>query len=111
MHPVLRRQVYPFLYFFILYIFFTSQVNNMEELEKLQELHDAVYEQAQVWFQNLKIRFHNQILQHFGPMPEREPDIQVQSFLFAWRRSKNSDHTKEMVSGLAFTIITTLHSF
>ncbi|XP_038124973.1 LOW QUALITY PROTEIN: LON peptidase N-terminal domain and RING finger protein 1-like [Cyprinodon tularosa] len=54
-----------------------TRVNNMEELEKLQELHDAVYEQAQVWFQNLKIRFHNQILQHFGPMPEREPDIQA----------------------------------
>ncbi|CAG5939823.1 unnamed protein product [Menidia menidia] len=54
-----------------------SRVENGEELEKLQELHDAVYEQAQVWFQNLKIRFHNQILQHFGPMPEREPDIQA----------------------------------
>lgn len=48
-----------------------------EELQRLQELHDAVYEQARVWFQNLKIRFHNQILQHFGPMPEREADIQV----------------------------------
>ncbi|MEQ2165374.1 hypothetical protein GOODEAATRI_016153, partial [Goodea atripinnis] len=54
-----------------------TRVENREELEKLQELHDAVYGQAQVWFQNLKIRFHNQILQHFGPMPEREPDIQA----------------------------------
>uniref|UniRef100_A0A3B3YML1 LON peptidase N-terminal domain and ring finger 1, like n=1 Tax=Poecilia mexicana TaxID=48701 RepID=A0A3B3YML1_9TELE len=54
-----------------------TRVEDREELEKLQELHDAVYEQAQVWFQNLKIRFHNQILQHFGPMPEREPDIQA----------------------------------
>ncbi|KAM4595472.1 LON peptidase N-terminal domain and RING finger protein 1 [Fundulus diaphanus] len=54
-----------------------TKVDDGEELEKLQELHDAVYEQAQVWFQNLKIRFHNQILQHFGPMPEREPDIQA----------------------------------
>lgn len=53
-------------------------MEDRDELEKLQELHDAVYEQAQVWFQNLKIRFHNQILQHFGPMPEREADIQVQ---------------------------------
>lgn len=58
-------------------------MEDREELEKLQELHDAVYEQAQVWFENLKIRFHNQILQHFGPMPEREPDIQVQSSLHA----------------------------
>lgn len=54
-----------------------TKMEDGEELQKLQELHDAVYEQAQVWFQNLKIRFHNQILQHFGPMPEREPDIQA----------------------------------
>ncbi|XP_069023389.1 LON peptidase N-terminal domain and RING finger protein 1 [Embiotoca jacksoni] len=54
-----------------------SRVEDSDELERLQELHDAVYEQARVWFQNLKIRFHNQILQHFGPMPEREADIQA----------------------------------
>lgn len=54
-----------------------SRVEDSEELARLQELHDAVYEQARVWFQNLKIRFHNQILQHFGPMPEREADIQA----------------------------------
>uniref|UniRef100_A0A3B4Z4Z3 LON peptidase N-terminal domain and RING finger protein 1-like n=1 Tax=Stegastes partitus TaxID=144197 RepID=A0A3B4Z4Z3_9TELE len=53
------------------------RVEDSDELERLQELHDAVYEQARVWFQNLKIRFHNQILQHFGPMPDREADIQV----------------------------------
>lgn len=52
-------------------------MEDSDELRRLQELHDAVYEQARVWFQNLKIRFHNQILQHFGPMPEREADIQV----------------------------------
>ncbi|XP_035516093.1 LON peptidase N-terminal domain and ring finger 1, like [Morone saxatilis] len=54
-----------------------TRVEDREELERLQELHDAVYEQARDWFQNLKIRFHNQILQHFGPMPEREADIQA----------------------------------
>ncbi|XP_019112538.2 LON peptidase N-terminal domain and RING finger protein 1 [Larimichthys crocea] len=54
-----------------------TRVEDGEELQRLQELHDAVYEQARVWFQNLKIRFHNQILQHFGPMPEREADIQA----------------------------------
>ncbi|KAM9819531.1 LON peptidase N-terminal domain and ring finger 1, like isoform X1 [Syngnathus typhle] len=54
-----------------------TRVEAREELESLQELHDAVYNQARVWFQNLKIRFHNQILQHFGPMPEREADIQA----------------------------------
>ncbi|KAF3852083.1 hypothetical protein F7725_005438 [Dissostichus mawsoni] len=54
-----------------------TRVEDCEELEKLQELHDAVYEQARDWFQNLKIHFHDQILQHFGPMPEREADIQA----------------------------------
>ncbi|XP_061685505.1 LON peptidase N-terminal domain and ring finger 1, like isoform X2 [Syngnathoides biaculeatus] len=54
-----------------------TRVADGEELESLQELHDAVYGQARVWFQNLKVRFHNQILQHFGPMPEREADIQA----------------------------------
>ncbi|XP_022614288.1 LON peptidase N-terminal domain and RING finger protein 1 [Seriola dumerili] len=54
-----------------------TRVEDSDELERLQELHDAVYEQARVWFQNLKIRFHNQILQHFGPMPEQEADIQA----------------------------------
>ena len=59
------------------------QVNDGEELLKLQELHDQVYEQAYTWFQNLKTRFRNQILQHFGPMPEREADIQVRAtFVF-----------------------------
>ncbi|KAF3687673.1 LON peptidase N-terminal domain and RING finger protein 1 [Channa argus] len=53
-----------------------NRVEDNDDLEKLQELHDEVYEQACVWFQNLKIHFHNQILQHFGPMPEREADIQ-----------------------------------
>ncbi|XP_067354263.1 LON peptidase N-terminal domain and ring finger 1 isoform X2 [Channa argus] len=54
-----------------------NRVEDNDDLEKLQELHDEVYEQACVWFQNLKIHFHNQILQHFGPMPEREADIQT----------------------------------
>lgn len=54
-----------------------TRVEDGDEQRRLQELHDAVYEQARVWFQNLKIRFHNQILQHFGPMPEREDDIQA----------------------------------
>ncbi|XP_063075475.1 LON peptidase N-terminal domain and ring finger 1, like isoform X2 [Engraulis encrasicolus] len=54
-----------------------TKVNNEEELLNLQELHDQLYEQARTWFQNLKTRFRNQILQHFGPMPEREADIQA----------------------------------
>ncbi|XP_077461974.1 LON peptidase N-terminal domain and RING finger protein 1 isoform X2 [Stigmatopora argus] len=54
-----------------------ARVEDREELDGLQELHDAVYNQACEWFQNLKLRFHNQILQHFGPMPDREGDIQA----------------------------------
>ncbi|GAA6074437.1 LON peptidase N-terminal domain and ring finger 1, like isoform X1, partial [Tachysurus ichikawai] len=54
-------------------------VEGKEELQ-LQDLYDQVYNQASVWFHSLENRFRNQILQHFGPMPEKELDIQV-----AWR--------------------------
>ncbi|KAG7257266.1 hypothetical protein CRUP_011581 [Coryphaenoides rupestris] len=54
-----------------------TRVEEGEEQARLQRLHDAVYDQAVRWFQNLSLRFHNQILQHFGPMPAREPDIQL----------------------------------
>ncbi|KAJ8410943.1 hypothetical protein AAFF_G00179780 [Aldrovandia affinis] len=53
------------------------RVSDAEELSKLQELHDQVYDQARTWFHHLKNRFRGQILQHFGPMPEREADIQA----------------------------------
>ncbi|KAJ8335990.1 hypothetical protein SKAU_G00393330 [Synaphobranchus kaupii] len=53
------------------------RVSDAEELSELQELHDQVYEQARAWFRNLKNRFRGQILQHFGPMPEKEADIQA----------------------------------
>uniref|UniRef100_A0A3B3QVW4 LON peptidase N-terminal domain and ring finger 1 n=1 Tax=Paramormyrops kingsleyae TaxID=1676925 RepID=A0A3B3QVW4_9TELE len=53
------------------------KVQNGPELSELQVLHDQVYEQAQAWFQNLNNHFQRQILQHFGPMPEREPNIQA----------------------------------
>uniref|UniRef100_A0A8C2EZW2 LON peptidase N-terminal domain and ring finger 1, like n=1 Tax=Cyprinus carpio TaxID=7962 RepID=A0A8C2EZW2_CYPCA len=53
------------------------KVNDEEDLDKLQVLHDQVYDQARKWFQNLENRFRNQILQHFGPMPMREADIQA----------------------------------
>ncbi|XP_041081220.1 LON peptidase N-terminal domain and ring finger 1, like isoform X1 [Polyodon spathula] len=54
-----------------------TSVQDEGEFRKLQELHDQVYMQACTWFQNLKNRFRGQILQHFGPMPEREEDIQA----------------------------------
>uniref|UniRef100_A0A8C5P8Q3 Lon N-terminal domain-containing protein n=1 Tax=Leptobrachium leishanense TaxID=445787 RepID=A0A8C5P8Q3_9ANUR len=49
----------------------------VEELQQLWELHDAVYNQACLWFQNLRHRFRTQILHHFGSMPEREENLQV----------------------------------
>ncbi|XP_018421351.1 PREDICTED: LON peptidase N-terminal domain and RING finger protein 1 [Nanorana parkeri] len=55
-----------------------------EELQQLQELHDAVYTQACHWFQNLRYRFRSQILHHFGSMPEREGNIQVAPNGPAW---------------------------
>ncbi|KAG5848270.1 hypothetical protein ANANG_G00096690 [Anguilla anguilla] len=54
-----------------------ARVSGAGELSELQGLHDRVYEQARAWFRQLKNRFRAQILQHFGAMPEREPDIQV----------------------------------
>lgn len=56
----------------------------MEEIQQLQELHNAVYTQACHWFQNLRYRFRSQILHHFGSMPEREDNIQVAPNGPAW---------------------------
>lgn len=55
----------------------SSQVTDVEEKLKLQDLYDQVYRQAHTWFGSLEPRFRDQILQHFGPMPAREIDIQV----------------------------------
>ncbi|XP_066499911.1 LON peptidase N-terminal domain and ring finger 1 [Hoplias malabaricus] len=54
-----------------------QRVVDEDELKRLQNLYDQVYNQAKVWFHALENRFRNQILQHFGPMPEREADIQA----------------------------------
>ncbi|XP_072537352.1 LON peptidase N-terminal domain and RING finger protein 1 [Salminus brasiliensis] len=54
-----------------------QRVVDEDELDRLQDLYDQVYNQAKVWFHTLENRFRNQILQHFGPMPEREADIQA----------------------------------
>ncbi|KAM4809591.1 LON peptidase N-terminal domain and RING finger protein 1 [Rhinophrynus dorsalis] len=57
---------------------------DQEEFQQLKELHDAVYTQACHWIQNLRYRFRSQILHHFGPMPEREENIQVAPNGPAW---------------------------
>ncbi|XP_072192920.1 LON peptidase N-terminal domain and RING finger protein 1 [Excalfactoria chinensis] len=60
------------------------KVADEEELKKLRELHNFVYSQACSWFQNLRNKFRTQILQHFGPMPDREENIQAMPNGPAW---------------------------
>ncbi|XP_054238785.1 LON peptidase N-terminal domain and RING finger protein 1 [Indicator indicator] len=60
------------------------KVADEEELKKLRELHNLVYNQACSWFQNLRNKFRTQILQHFGPMPGREENIQAMPNGPAW---------------------------
>ncbi|NXX42881.1 LONF1 protein, partial [Tricholaema leucomelas] len=60
------------------------KVADEEELKKLRELHNLVYNQACSWFQNLRNKFRTQILQHFGPMPDREENIQAMPNGPAW---------------------------
>lgn len=59
--------------------FLDVQVKDEGEMRKLQELHNIVYNQACSWFQSLRNKFHSQILQYFGPMPEKEENLQVLS--------------------------------
>lgn len=40
-------------------------------------LHNCVYEQASSWFHSLKSSLKTRILNHFGPMPEKDADPQV----------------------------------
>ncbi|XP_074848927.1 LON peptidase N-terminal domain and RING finger protein 1 [Carettochelys insculpta] len=60
------------------------KVEDEKELKKLRELHDVVYSQACSWFQSLRNKFRSQILQHFGPMPEREENLQATPNGPAW---------------------------
>ncbi|XP_070616030.1 LON peptidase N-terminal domain and RING finger protein 3 isoform X2 [Erythrolamprus reginae] len=47
-------------------------------------LHSAVYDQAHTWFNNLKSALRVRIIRHFGPMPVKEPDPQVNPDGPAW---------------------------
>ncbi|XP_069712126.1 LON peptidase N-terminal domain and RING finger protein 1 [Phaenicophaeus curvirostris] len=60
------------------------KVSDEGELKKLRELHNFVYNQACSWFQSLRNKFRTQILQHFGPMPDREENIQAMPNGPAW---------------------------
>lgn len=52
------------------------QVEGIAERE-LHSLHDAVYDQALVWVNSLKAEQKQRIEGHFGPMPNKDPELQV----------------------------------
>uniref|UniRef100_A0AAY5K042 LON peptidase N-terminal domain and ring finger 1 n=1 Tax=Esox lucius TaxID=8010 RepID=A0AAY5K042_ESOLU len=54
------------------------------ELEVLQCLHDSVYEQAQDWYTRLNTRIREQITRQYGPMPDKDSDIQASNNGPAW---------------------------
>lgn len=45
---------------------------------ELQFLHDVVYDQALVWVNSLKAEQKARIEGHFGPMPAKDFELQVQ---------------------------------
>ncbi|XP_075813451.1 LON peptidase N-terminal domain and RING finger protein 3 isoform X3 [Microtus pennsylvanicus] len=55
-----------------------------EDRAELMGLHNCVYEQASSWFHSLKTSLKNRILNHFGPMPEKDEDPQVNPNGPAW---------------------------
>ncbi|KAM9668688.1 LON peptidase N-terminal domain and RING finger protein 3 isoform 3-T3 [Dama dama] len=55
-----------------------------EDCAELMGLHNCVYEQASSWFHSLKTSLKNRILNHFGPMPEKDADPQINPNGPAW---------------------------
>uniref|UniRef100_A0A7N5KGE8 LON peptidase N-terminal domain and ring finger 3 n=1 Tax=Ailuropoda melanoleuca TaxID=9646 RepID=A0A7N5KGE8_AILME len=55
-----------------------------DDYAELMGLHNCVYEQASSWFHSLKTSLKNRILTHFGPMPEKDADPQVNPNGPAW---------------------------
>ncbi|XP_059942825.1 LON peptidase N-terminal domain and RING finger protein 3 isoform X2 [Mesoplodon densirostris] len=55
-----------------------------EDCAELIGLHNCVYEQASSWFHSLKSSLKNRILNHFGPMPEKDADPQINPNGPAW---------------------------
>lgn len=55
-----------------------------DDCAELMGLHNCVYEQASSWFHSLKTSLKNRILNHFGPMPEKDEDPQVNPNGPAW---------------------------
>lgn len=57
-------------------VFVCVQVEGVAEQE-LQSLHDMVYDQALVWVNSLKTEQKERIEGHFGPMPGKDSELQV----------------------------------
>ncbi|XP_028272302.1 LON peptidase N-terminal domain and RING finger protein 3-like [Parambassis ranga] len=62
----------------------TADIEYLEDIkvegeaeQELQSLHDAVYDQALVWVNSLKPEQKERIEGHFGPMPEKDSEIQA----------------------------------
>ncbi|XP_003812682.1 LON peptidase N-terminal domain and RING finger protein 3 isoform X2 [Pan paniscus] len=55
-----------------------------EDCAELMGLHNCVYQQASLWFHSLKLSLKNRILNHFGPMPEKDADPQMNPNGPAW---------------------------
>jgi hypothetical protein len=55
-----------------------------DDCAELMGLHNCVYEQASSWFHSLKASLKNRILNHFGPMPEKDEDPQVYKNIYLW---------------------------
>lgn len=55
-----------------------------DDCAELVGLHNCVYEQASSWFHSLRPSLKNRILNHFGPMPEKDEDPQVNPNGPAW---------------------------
>uniref|UniRef100_A0A8C3VP33 LON peptidase N-terminal domain and ring finger 2 n=1 Tax=Catagonus wagneri TaxID=51154 RepID=A0A8C3VP33_9CETA len=54
------------------------------EYEELASLHDSVYHQSVSWFTSLQDHMKEQILSHFGLMPDRDPEPQSNPSGPAW---------------------------
>ncbi|XP_071362788.1 LON peptidase N-terminal domain and RING finger protein 3-like [Trachinotus anak] len=62
----------------------TADIEYLEDVKvegvaerELQSLHDAVYDQALVWVNSLKAEQKERIEGHFGPMPEKDSELQA----------------------------------
>uniref|UniRef100_A0A1A7Z473 LON peptidase N-terminal domain and ring finger 3 n=1 Tax=Iconisemion striatum TaxID=60296 RepID=A0A1A7Z473_9TELE len=62
----------------------TADIEYLEDIkvegeaeQELQSLHDTVYEQALVWLNSLKAEQKERIEGHFGPMPQKDSELQA----------------------------------